>query len=286
MSDDTFNGFDDLEGDWEGQLIASTKAICKDGVKYPCTKCGGTGIYGGVRIHQPKANCFVCNGRGYFKTSAADRAKAKLSRDGRKATAAVKKQSELEAKAAVWIEAHEELHIFLKKVCSWNGFAESLLRSVSDYGSLTDNQLAAAEKMHTKHIAKQAEVKKSAPIIDLTKINALFDTARESGLKKPRLHIGSLVISIAPPTGKNVGCLYIKDHGEYAGKITADGELRKLRTASEDLQATLDKLAASPLEAAKEYGRDTGTCMCCGRLLTDPKSIAAGIGPICEGRWF
>lgn len=38
------------------------------------------------------------------------------------------------------------------------------------------------------------------------------------------------------------------------------------------------------LEQASAFGRETGTCCNCGALLTDPKSVAAGIGPICAGR--
>lgn len=38
------------------------------------------------------------------------------------------------------------------------------------------------------------------------------------------------------------------------------------------------------LEKAKEYGRQTGNCLICGRELTNPNSIANGIGPICAGR--
>ncbi len=38
------------------------------------------------------------------------------------------------------------------------------------------------------------------------------------------------------------------------------------------------------LEQAKAYGRKTGRCMVCGRKLTHPASIAAGIGPVCAGK--
>lgn len=43
-----------------------------------------------------------------------------------------------------------------------------------------------------------------------------------------------------------------------------------------------DKLT---LEQAKVFGRITGTCCNCGRLLTDEVSIADGIGPICAKRF-
>lgn len=38
------------------------------------------------------------------------------------------------------------------------------------------------------------------------------------------------------------------------------------------------------LEQAKAYGQQTGICCVCAAVLTDPKSIAAGIGPICGKR--
>lgn len=37
---------------------------------------------------------------------------------------------------------------------------------------------------------------------------------------------------------------------------------------------------------AAAYGHETGNCMCCGRTLTNPASIALGIGPICRDKWF
>lgn len=35
---------------------------------------------------------------------------------------------------------------------------------------------------------------------------------------------------------------------------------------------------------AAEYGKTSGVCMICGRLLTAEDSVAAGIGPICAGK--
>lgn len=50
-----------------------------------------------------------------------------------------------------------------------------------------------------------------------------------------------------------------------------------LRTVATGRPMTLDE--------AKAYGKLYGRCMVCGATLTDPESIAAGIGPICAGRW-
>lgn len=39
------------------------------------------------------------------------------------------------------------------------------------------------------------------------------------------------------------------------------------------------------IEQAKSFGKHFSHCCCCGRLLTDPKSIAAGIGPDCAKKF-
>jgi hypothetical protein len=55
----------------------------------------------------------------------------------------------------------------------------------------------------------------------------------------------------------------------------APGAIRRIRVS--------DRMT---LEQAKEYGLRTHTCGCCGRTLTNPDSIAMGIGPICAAKHF
>jgi hypothetical protein len=62
----------------------------------------------------------------------------------------------------------------------------------------------------------------------------------------------------------------IEGHFEYTGK-------RPLNFITAEHRMTLDE--------AKEYGKVTGTCCNCGRLLTNEESIAAGIGPICATKF-
>lgn len=38
------------------------------------------------------------------------------------------------------------------------------------------------------------------------------------------------------------------------------------------------------LEEAKRFGVETGICCVCGAYLTDARSVAEGIGPVCAGR--
>lgn len=66
----------------------------------------------------------------------------------------------------------------------------------------------------------------------------------------------------------NPGCKPGKASWEYA-----PGAMRKLVGA-----------ARLTLEQAAAMGRATGSCVVCARLLTNPESVAAGIGPVCAGR--
>lgn len=70
---------------------------------------------------------------------------------------------------------------------------------------------------------------------------------------------------------QSTGRLYAMKLDTNTGKFEYDkGAIFNLRP---ETRMTKDQAAA--------YGRKTGICMICNRTLTDPKSIAAGIGPIC-----
>lgn len=133
------------------------------------------------------------------------------------------------------------------------------------------------------------------PVVDL------IAKARESGLKKPRLHIkvngAKLTIKEAPASGRNAGSYYITgywqkpwrgddgaDEGEYFGRIDPAGEADlKLRSAA--LYPLLREMAADPLAFAVRQGRETICCMFCGRDLDTTESRTVGYGPICARRF-
>jgi hypothetical protein len=108
----------------------------------------------------------------------------------------------------------------------------------------------------------------------------MFETARNSGHKKPIYRAAGLVISRASDHGKNPGALYVKtaEGDEYLGKIIGTDYTGKPAPG-------LVAIAADPRGEAVRYGKRTGTCSCCGAELSNPKSIAAGIGPICATKW-
>lgn len=66
----------------------------------------------------------------------------------------------------------------------------------------------------------------------------------------------------------------------YAKVLTLDG--------FEYEQGAIRKLSASDkmtLEMAKAFGVETGMCCVCGVMLTDERSVANGIGPVCATKF-
>ncbi|UOW93026.1 hypothetical protein SEA_CAIB_42 [Gordonia phage CaiB] len=72
--------------------------------------------------------------------------------------------------------------------------------------------------------------------------------------------------------------------GRPYAKVMVDGVWDYARGAV----ARIRRGEATPLtlEAAAEHGHLYGSCICCGRTLTDEGSIAAGIGPVCAKKYF
>jgi hypothetical protein len=51
-----------------------------------------------------------------------------------------------------------------------------------------------------------------------------------------------------------------------------------------EVMAVLFKIESDPVEAAMTFAAEQTRCFRCGRMLTDPESIALGIGPDCAGK--
>lgn len=124
----------------------------------------------------------------------------------------------------------------------------------------------------------------------LTRINELFITAKNNKLKHPKIRLKTesgrnIVLSLAPETGKNPGCIYVKVEGEYAGKITPQGVFHLANNGDNNLIIYLESLARDTELTARAYGRRTGNCCFCGLELTDGRSVNVGYGPICAEKY-
>jgi len=172
----------------------------------------------------------------------------------------------------------------LDAISGWNAFAKSLVEQIDTKGTLSDKQVAAVEKMLAKMATNAAGRADKSGEVDMSAIEALFATAKANGLKRPAFVAAGLRISPAPETGRNAGAYYVKLDGEYQGKIAA-GRFIASAEADETVLPALNEIAADPAGSARRYGKETGICACCGKELTDPASVAAGIGPVCATRW-
>lgn len=172
----------------------------------------------------------------------------------------------------------------------WSDFFASLYHQFEKKGYLTDKQIRAARSGQSKILQRAAEKQKEREAnkvqADLSKIKAMFDAARESGLKRTRYIAEGLDLSLAPANGRNPGAIYVTriDDNQYLGKVL-DGVFNPMHFVTEAEKQALVRIADDPKEAAVRWGRKTGTCSCCGRELTNKSSIEAGIGPICAAKW-
>jgi len=264
------------------------KKPAKDKPTFPCESCNGSGKYRGVRVHMQEDKCFACKGKGFYYTSYADRMASRQK-------SAARKQSKLAAAQNEFNKLHPELIQKARALLlPWNQFATGLIEQYDAKGDLSEKQVAAlqnqidkAEARNTERAAALAaeQKKRTENPVDTSALRELFNGAKERGLKKPGLWFGDLKISEAPSHGRNAGSLYVKQAGEYVGKIDGSTFHPAWGVKQAPILEALLEIAKSPAEALRVKGKETGRCCCCGRELTDPESVAAGIGPICASTW-
>lgn len=250
---------------------------------HPCIHCAGTGHWHPVAGRaEGGRTCYQCKGRGMIELDAS----RQRERTKKNAQANRKRLRTMAANEEIRRERNAALDIFgaVRSMVDWNDFAASLMEQHEAGRAWTENQIAAIKRIIAKveetRKRKAEEAKASAPKFDLSPIREMFDAAG-AHIQRPTYRAEGLVISLAPATGMNAGALYIKTpDGGYLGKLVGTAYI-----GDPCAQEALAKIAENPADAAVRYGRETGTCACCGRALTDPISIQAGIGPICAARF-
>lgn len=175
----------------------------------------------------------------------------------------------------------------LAAVCA--DLATKLLR----YGSWkSDRQRDFAESLVEQ--ATDAPPAPPAPpavaLANMGLVKVALDAAHGRGLKRPtlRVHDGTswFIFKRAPDDGRNPGRIYVTRDYLYIGKIDPDGSFHRSRDCMERDVGVLKVIAEAPLIAARNSGKLTGQCSCCGKALSDPQSQQDGIGPICKRKYF
>jgi hypothetical protein len=267
--------FSDLDQkDFTGH-VAAPRAV----QTFPCQSCAGTGQYHRHNRFESTI-CFACNGKGSHKKPHADTMRDKQVRKAKLAATQIRKVEAARDALPAGVFA------FLAKNSDWSDFFRSLYDQVNGGKCLSENQIGAILRSQAKMAAKREEKQAARTTdVDLAAIEALFDKAKESGLKKLVYRAHGLVLSPAKAASANFGSIYVKTKGgEYLGKVTGNRFICT-SAATDEHKATLNAVAADPSGEAKAYGKATGECCCCGRELTDPASISNGIGPICASNW-
>ena len=241
-----------------------------------CWKCRGSGKWYPNRGFGVSYSCFACKGAGRVSKGKAAAAKGRAT------------------KARNWSEWCEENAVLVEGLRrhEWNAFLKGLLDQIFEaQRTLSERQIECAVEAIARYDAKREEKRTQETAsrsteIGLSAIEALFATATASGLKRPMFRAERLSVK----QSRHPGVLYVYDRdvggerGGYVGKIV-EGKFIRTREADPALGEALRAIAADPVAAATSYGISTGVCCLCGRTLTDPDSVSAGIGPICAGKW-
>lgn len=122
----------------------------------------------------------------------------------------------------------------------------------------------------------RAEAKAKAQAAPVAQAVTVTKTAATEGMHK----VGDRIFKVQKAVYGS-GYLYAKElvKGDTKSGFTFAHAPGAMKLLSGETKMTM--------EQAKEFGTLYGTCCVCGRLLTDEKSIAAGIGPVCaeKGGW-
>lgn len=246
---------------------------------YTCERCNGRGTVTFGYTNVRTGTCFKCNGSGVMKTSRQQRAQQRQSRVERQA----------KEQAYNWESFktfNPEIAAFLE-ASQWSAFYQSIKQQICKGADLSPLQMTSIELGMEKAAKRAQEANQPAVVVDLSGVFEKFEAAQASGLKKPKLRLDGFCLSLAG--GRNVGSLYVKEgpayEDTYLGKISPDGVFTKSRDCSAEQVEALKTISANVLDAAVAYGRKTGNCSCCGRELTNAKSIELGIGPVCLDKW-
>jgi hypothetical protein len=149
----------------------------------------------------------------------------------------------------------------------WSEFAQSLAKQARSGRELSAKQVAAGRSMRAKCEARAAERAKPAPA-----------AAAPRDLPEPEVFriyvVGDATYAVVATRS---GHPYAK-RLEAGRSVYAAGAIHRIREALADGRARL-----LTMREAVQFGEAWGSCICCGRTLTNASSIEAGIGPVCVG---
>ena len=151
---------------------------------------------------------------------------------------------------------------FLRR-STWSDFAQSLVDQYDRSGRLSPKQWGAARSMQVKTEARQAVQETTERVIPAD--GFYFDAGAQQIIRvqKAKQSDNRYAKTLDVHDGRSLGWV-------YAGQ-------RPFARCTDETRYSLDQ--------AKSWGLAHGWCLVCGRELTDPKSVTAGIGPVCAKKF-
>lgn len=153
-------------------------------------------------------------------------------------------------------------------------FAESMWQRIRSHRDLSYNMMGAIRRC-------MARAPQASAAVNTGELEAVFKRVNPT-LRKPALNVGRFRFSPAPTTGANPGAIYVKEDGQYLGKMLGG---KFLARCTEEAMREVLAIAADPLGEAIKHGKLTGRCAICNRKLTDEDSTGRGIGPVCAEKF-
>lgn len=178
-------------------------------------------------------------------------------------------------------------------------FAKSLIKQLGSRG-LSIKQAEWVEKLLDRAVLP---AKPKAQIGNMSKLIEMFDFA-QTRLKFPKITIGddhvTVRLNICGDRSKYKGAINVctltaaqvseeddtlVKSRNWVGRIERSGEYTEAFSVAPETQASvialLRSIALNPRQAVELYAKKSGNCALCNKPLTDPKSVARGIGPVC-----
>lgn len=146
----------------------------------------------------------------------------------------------------------------------------------SRYPNLSPSQWYWFYKLANDSIAPE-EITLHSDVEAFVRISGIIRFAWEQMKNEELRTLGTLKL-IAEKDRIKVTC-----GGWYQGEIRGDKYYPKKKTPI--VAAQLILFSADPMAVMETFGRETGICCICGRLLENPESVARGIGPICAEKY-
>jgi hypothetical protein len=253
------------------------KATNKARVEVKCAACRGSGSfisYTGRHV----GPCFKCKGTGKILRAANYEANKKA-REERKARQIAEEQAEHEAACQRRIDAFKaskpQIAGWLAANRAHSAFAASLCETVANYGNLSVGQEAAVQKILDRD-AQATQQAISGEALDISGLHGYYAVPDGETRLKVR-------VSRPGVQSRWHGYIFVSDGAEYGQRRTYGKQAPGSKYVGQ-IEAQLRAILADPYAAQVAYGKLTGTCGVCGRLLEDEASIEAGIGPICAAK--